>query len=189
MTEPQRPTPATAVILRRVRPGREEDYEEWMRGITREAAKFPGHLGVRIFRPAERQRPEYLIVLIFDDEAHLQAWLASDVRAEWIRRSEELAEEPGRIEILTGLEHWFTLPDRAAPSPAPKHKMMLLSVLAAYPLILAILYGLDPVFHRLPRPAAILLVSVLLSAILTYFAMPRITRLFYRWLYPPGEPR
>ena len=43
--------PVTISVARRVVPGREADYEEWLRGITADALRFPGHMGVNVLRP------------------------------------------------------------------------------------------------------------------------------------------
>ena len=42
--------PVTVVVNRRVKPGTEKWFEEWLRGITAEAVRFPGHLGVNVIR-------------------------------------------------------------------------------------------------------------------------------------------
>jgi antibiotic biosynthesis monooxygenase (ABM) superfamily enzyme len=44
--------PVTVSVARRVRPGREAQYEAWVRGITAAAARFPGHLGINVLRPS-----------------------------------------------------------------------------------------------------------------------------------------
>ncbi len=43
--------PATAVASRRVKAGREREFEEWASGIFA-ANKFPGYLGSEVFRPS-----------------------------------------------------------------------------------------------------------------------------------------
>jgi antibiotic biosynthesis monooxygenase (ABM) superfamily enzyme len=38
-------------IARTVVAGRESDYEIWLKGITADAVKYPGHMGVNVLRP------------------------------------------------------------------------------------------------------------------------------------------
>jgi uncharacterized protein len=63
-------------VTRRVRPGHEAAYEEYLEGIISAARRFPGHLGVEVFRPSSAGG-EYRIVYRFDSEEHLHAWLES----------------------------------------------------------------------------------------------------------------
>src|SRR5215831_17968132 len=44
--------PVTATVTRRVKPGHEPDYEEFLAGINGAAKAFPGYLGEEVFRPA-----------------------------------------------------------------------------------------------------------------------------------------
>lgn len=43
--------PVTTTVSRRVRPGHEAEYEQVLQGLIAVATKFPGHLGVEVFRP------------------------------------------------------------------------------------------------------------------------------------------
>lgn len=174
---------ARSVITRRVKPGREKDLEDWLHGISQEAARFSGHLSVTIFRPPAHAR-EYVIVLQFDRQENLDRWLHSDIRRSWIERSTEMTEEPERRAETTGLEHWFTLPGRPERRPPPRLKMALLTMLAAYPTILGLNLLLGPVMKKLPPPVGPLIVTVCLTLLLTYVLMPNLTRLSYKWLYP-----
>ncbi len=91
----------TISITRRVRPGREREFEEYLRGISEEASRFPGHLGVRIFRPARGDR-QYRVVFRFDRESNLRRWKESEERRAWYARGEELAEDAPQIANITG---------------------------------------------------------------------------------------
>ena len=102
----------TAIISHTVRPGREQGYEEWLHGITTAAHKFRGHLGVSVIRPWDHAHPEYVAILKFDWYSNLKTWMESDVRQEWIARLQPLIEKPEAVQTLTGLETWFTLPNK-----------------------------------------------------------------------------
>ena len=55
----------TWVIAHHVRPDRERDFEEWLKGITEELAHFRGYQGVTILRPGESPHPDYVLVVRF----------------------------------------------------------------------------------------------------------------------------
>jgi uncharacterized protein len=68
--------PVTTTVTRRVKPGHEAAYEEFLAGIIAAASRFPGHLGVEVFRPT-RPGGEYRTVYRFDSAARLRHWLDS----------------------------------------------------------------------------------------------------------------
>jgi len=80
----------TVVTTRRVKPGREADFEVWLEGIGAEAARFPGLVGRRITRPADHDHPEYVIVFKFDSYPHLRAWTESPARRRWQLRATQM---------------------------------------------------------------------------------------------------
>jgi NhaA family Na+:H+ antiporter len=100
----------THSIIRRVRPGREAEFEQWLDGITAAISKYPGFISVRVIRPVRGNR-EYRAVVRFDSEANLRRWDESEERDEWYARSENLIEAgPYRINITgTGQERALAL--------------------------------------------------------------------------------
>jgi len=102
--------PVTYIVTRRVKPGCEAEYETWLAGINREALQFPGHLGINVIKPADRAHPEYVILFRFDCYANLRRCEESDVRREWLARSNHLTEGEPQFQRVTGLEVWFTPP-------------------------------------------------------------------------------
>jgi hypothetical protein len=177
--------PVTALISRRVRPGREREFEDWQRGIDAEAARFAGYLGITVLKPSDAERPEYVAILQFDHPDRLRAWMDSDARRDWLKRAEPLVEAPDAVRELTGLEHWFTLPGRPLSRAAPRHKMWLLSWLAGFGLIWLLTSLLGGPLARYPRALNLLVLSFLMTGLMTYLVMPAVTRLLWRWLYPP----
>jgi uncharacterized protein len=104
--------PVTTIVNRRVKPGHEPFYEQFLEGIIAAASEFPGHLGVEVFRPESATAGEYRTVYRFDTAEHLRAWLDSDEHAAWLERAEPHVIGPMHTSFVTGLESWFTLPGR-----------------------------------------------------------------------------
>ena len=173
---------------RRVKPGREADFESWARGIVAAARQFPGHLGASVLdTPGSR---EYHILFSFADRKSLRAWLDSAERRYWLARVEELLETDRGLQQLTGLETWFKLPGSNVPTmkPPPRWKMWLVSLVAVYPLVLAFQASVVPRMARLPLPLRALLFPLVLLTLMTFVVMPMVTRLLRRWLGPrPDE--
>ena len=91
----------TLSATRRVLPGKEQEFEAFLQGITDASARFPGHLGSRIYRPSGGSR-EYRVVFSFDTEANLHAWKESAERRQWNEIGDALAEGPTEYANITG---------------------------------------------------------------------------------------
>jgi antibiotic biosynthesis monooxygenase (ABM) superfamily enzyme len=136
--------PVTTTVTRRAKPGHEPFYEEFLEGIIAAATRFPGHLGVEVFRPESASAGEYRVVYRFDSGEHLRAWLDSAEHAAWLERAEPHVIGPMRTQLVTGLETWFTLPGQPAKAPPPPYKMALLTWITIFPLITLVVIVLEP---------------------------------------------
>ena len=173
----------TAVISHRVRVGREQGYEEWIRGISAAARESDGHLGVSILRPQPGSSPDYVIVLQFDTCEHLMGWLRSEIRKEWIARVQPLIHEQENIQILTGLESWFQLPKQSG-NPAPKrYKQAILVWIGVMVVALVVAPFTAPLLEPLPGLLAMVIDVAISVVLLSYVIMPRLTRWFEGWLF------
>lgn len=174
--------PVTTVITRRIRAGREGDFETWFRGISREAHAYPGHLGVGLIKLPNR---EYVSVFRFDSYAHMRAWEQSEVRRKWMAWGRGFVEGEPRQHYVTGVEYWFKLPGDALEAPPPVWKMSVVTWLAITPLAFFIPGALLPVLNDPLTPfGASALVSAVITLLMSYAVMPLAIRLFKRWLYP-----
>lgn len=173
----------TAIICHTVRPGREQGYEEWLHGITTAAHKFKGHLGVNVIRPWDHVYPEYVAIVKFDQYSNLKTWMESDIRQEWIARLQPLIEKPEAIQTLTGLETWFTLPNKLQVPP-PHYKMVLVTWLGVFLTLPIQNHLLTPLLSEFPTLLEQLISTGFSVVLLTYLIMPHLTQLFCKWLYP-----
>lgn len=176
--------PVTVVASRRVKPGREQEFEEWVSGILGAAAEFPGYLGSNVIRPSESGDNEFQIVFKFDHASNLKRWEKSQERRLWLRKSRDLLLEEEKVRVLTGLETWFTLPSRPGEPSPPRYKMAIVTWLAVFPLATAIFAITQPVLGGLPTVLRKLVFTLTMVTLMTYVIMPRMTRLFSFWLYP-----
>jgi antibiotic biosynthesis monooxygenase (ABM) superfamily enzyme len=177
-------SPVTTIVVRRVKPGHEALYEQFLDGIIAAASGFPGHLGVEVFRPQSATAGEYRIVYRFDNSEHLHRWLDSEEHAAWLKRAEPHAIGPMRTSFITGLESWFTLPGRQGMAPPPPYKMALITWIAIFPLITAIVVVTGPLVQGAPLVPRLAITTALAVPLMTWVVMPRVTRLLRAWLYP-----
>ncbi len=176
--------PVTISVARQVVPGREKDYEDWVSGITAEAVKFPGHMGINVIRPTRGSR-EYITIFRYDNYEHSRAWEESDVRAEWLGKLEGITEGEAEYMKGTGLEFWFNLPELPMVHPSP-HKMALVLLVVVYTLVMAINAILSLFAEDWPLAARVLITVASQVLLMTYIVMPRVTRLLRTWLYTTG---
>lgn len=173
----------TVVTSRRVKPGREAEFEEWLEGIGAEAARFPGLLARRITRPADHEHPEYVIVFRFTSYTTLRGWTESPERKAWLEKVKPLVLDAYKETALTGLETWFTVPGTPGQAPPPRYKMAAVSLLVVYPLSMGLSAVLLPWLRGLPGPAQSLVMAVTMIGLMTWVLMPRATWLFRKWLF------
>ena len=179
--------PATAVASRRVKPGRKREFEEWVSGIRAAVKKFPGYLGSEVLRPSGSEDGEYVIVFRFDHASNLHVWEDSEERRRWLDKSRPLLHEEEKVDVLTGLETWFTLPSKPAEPPPPRYKMAVVTWLAVVPVVFIMFSLFGQWLNLLPAWLRTLVFAAVTVTLMTYVVMPRMTRLFSFWLYPDRE--
>jgi len=189
-------TPASAVtatLTQRIDPLCEKAYEALLAGIHEEAKAFDGFLRREVIKSTTDRHLQYNHVIHFDSEANLRRWEHSPQRQRWLSRMSSMAVHTTPLTVLTGFETWFTLSPGKAIVPPPRYKMMVVTWIAIFPLITALSYAAQPLVGDLPIVLRSLAFTLMLVPLMTYIVMPRVTRLFERWLYPssagPAEIR
>src|SRR5689334_10655032 len=182
--------PVSAVIATKVKPGCEKDYEAWEHRIADAQAKAPGLKGYRFERPVPGVQGDYLAILQFDTEAHLQDWLDSPVRRKLVEEAEPLTVEFHARIVRTGFDQWFTVGAApGAPPPAAwKQNMLVIAVL--YPMSFAFtIWVQGPVLMSwigLPFWLAFF-IGITVGVLLLSKVLPPVSRLFDWWLSPVGR--
>ena len=174
--------PVTVIVTRKAKKGKIREFEEWMDGITHEALKFEGHMGVNIIRPADRADPSYVIVFRFNNFRNLLRWERSDERKTWIEKGEQVTEGEVKVERLSGLEFWFT-PIAAGRVAPPRYKMALVTGAVIFVLLGTLIPQLELITSDFPPLLGILTGVAIMVPLMTYLIMPLITRVLRPWLF------
>jgi antibiotic biosynthesis monooxygenase (ABM) superfamily enzyme len=179
-----RPERVTTVVSRRVRPGKEPEFERWVHGIIAASSSF--HLAASVLH--DRGSRDYHVLFQFTDQACLDAWMDSEERSRRLAGLAELIEEERGVQQTTGLETWFMLPGSNVPTmkPPPRWKMWMVSMIALYPLVLAFLTFVGPHVKSWPLAARAALFPFVLLTLMTFVVMPVVSRVAARWLRPAG---
>ncbi len=178
-----RPIPVTVAITRVVDPGRIVEVTRWVQEGVNLANSFDGFLGSGWVR-ASGDSDEWHMLYRFADADTLEAWEASDERADWLFEGRELVEV-ARVEKRTGIEGWFDQPQPGVAAAPPRWKQAVTIWLGFFPLNLAFTYlvnGLIPGWHQLWPLATVLTTTLILTPIMTYLLLPFVTRMLHPWL-------
>lgn len=187
MAEDEQPNAAGSVaarIAQRIDPASERAYEELLVGIHEAVRRFDGYLRREVIKSVSGPHLEYTTILHFDSADSLRRWEGSPERLEWLSRMTGLAAHTSPLQVLTGLETWFTLSTDGPIIPPPRYKMAAVTWLALFPLITLQAYAMATVASDMPLIAHAFVATAMLVPLMTYVVMPRMTRLFARWLYP-----
>ena len=177
--------PITVAIERRIDPARSVEATSWMQAGTDLAARFDGYLGSGWVRTGEQSDLWYMLYR-FRDLDTLEAWERSDQRSWWLDSGRVFAREV-RIERRTGIEGWFDTPSSVeviSPTGAvpPRWKQMVSIFLVFFPLSLLSNWALSPITGAWPLPLRVLVTVLLVTPVMTYVAMPFVTRALRPWL-------
>jgi uncharacterized protein len=167
--------PVTVVVSRTFVPERITDGEAWLRRAIEASSRFPGHQGAFVVRQGPGQ---VSLVFRFETMARLLAWEASPERATLLAEAEPLTRAV-HVQRLEGLEPFFALPGGAAP---PKWKMAVVTWLVAFPLIQGLQAAVGPLLDAWPSVLRGAVVGAMMVAIMTWWAMPAVTKTLRRWL-------
>ncbi|EEF63015.1 antibiotic biosynthesis monooxygenase [Pedosphaera parvula] len=177
------PSTITVSITRTVKPGCEAAFERALHEFVQRSLVLPGQMGVHIMRPAPGSASrEYGIIRKFANRDALTEFRTSPEYIEWNGLAMELTEGSGRVEELTGLESWFTLP--GTPLRAlPKWKMAIATFLGVFPVATILNLTISPAIRPWNFLVGNAVFNASVVALLTWVVMPVITRVLHSWLH------
>ena len=181
--------PITVSIERRVNPERIAEATAWVQSGIRMAATFPGFLGSGWVRAGAASEIWHMLYR-FTDEFTLDAWERSPQREGWLEEGGDFMEE-SRVEKRTGIEGWFDAPNEPslgespAPVTPPRWKQATSIWLGFFPLnlLFTLLVAQIPGWDNLGTFLHVLISTLILAPIMTFWVLPFVTRLIRGWLY------
>jgi hypothetical protein len=179
------PSPVSAVIATRLKPGSEAAYRAWEQKIAAAQSKAKGFQGYRFEAPIPGVQESWLAIVRFDSEENLQAWMNSPVRLNLLKEAEPFTEEFHARIVRTGFDQWFKRPDGVPPPAAWKMNMLVLLML--YPVVFVFgTWVQTPVLMGkagLPFWFALFIGNVV-SVLLLSWLVPAVSRSLGWWLVP-----
>ncbi|PZE79400.1 antibiotic biosynthesis monooxygenase [Curtobacterium sp. MCBD17_032] len=179
--------PVTVSITRLVEPDRIPEVTRWVQSGVNLANRYPGFLGSGWVRSTATSR-EWHMLYRFADHDSLSTWEDSADRLRWLDLGRDLVVE-SRVEKRTGIEGWFDVPQDAPVSTAPPRWKQAVSIwLGFFPvnLVFTVLVGwLLPSFAGLSALPRVLITTLVLTPVMTFWVLPFVTKLIRPWLLAP----
>jgi antibiotic biosynthesis monooxygenase (ABM) superfamily enzyme len=174
--------PIHVAITRRVRPGREAEFQQALRDFFQSSFAHGGVLGATMLVPPPGSNSrEFGILRTFADEKERDDFYASAVFKAWEKTCEPLTESGSwTFRPLHGLEAWFRSPHH----PPPKWKMAIATFIGVYPLVMFLNLTLGPAIAEWPFLLRHAVFNALVVALLAWIVMPVVARLLQGWLQP-----
>ena len=175
--------PIHVVITRRVKIGREGEFQEALLDFFQKSFSQDGVLGADMLTPPPGSNSrEFGLLRTFADEKARDAFFESEMFKAWEAKVRTLTEGEPIHRELHGLEAWFR-----SSSPPPRWKMAIATFLGVLPVATVLNVTLGPVI----LPWNVLLRTAVFNgcmiALLTWAIMPIMTRVLHSWLR--SEPR
>ncbi|BBM03132.1 antibiotic biosynthesis monooxygenase [Microbulbifer sp. GL-2] len=179
----QMTVPVTIVVFQRVKPDHMRDYKKWLETIGGAAAERPGFIGRELIKPIKGLQDDWVIIIRFDSEDNLNLWLSSSIHKKLMKESESFLERVQYQKIGRGFEDWLAHARGVKSNTLPPQwKMAMLIILALYPIIMLISIWILPLMEGWVSALSVFVSSIISVSVLTWVAMPIVTRVFGFWL-------
>jgi hypothetical protein len=174
--------PIHVAIIRRVKPGRERDFERELLAFAQRSLVESGTRGVHLIYPSSSLGPnEYGILRTFASDSDRAAFYKSALFCEWLTAIESLVDGEPKYRELHGLEAWFRNPSSGGP---PLWKMAIATYLGVVPVIMFLSLTLGRLIRNWNFVLNNIVFNAFVVALLTWVVMPVITRTLRGWLQP-----
>ena len=173
------PEPVTAVASFFVKPGDAARYAEIYDRLVQALAAFPGFIRSELFASIPGIQEETVVLLSFDTREHLDAWLGSSERQRLLDAIDPYIEGERTLNVVGGFAGWFGRPGMAKVKTWKQAAIVLLAIIPISLLVTALRRWLLPDVNWM---VGVVIGNVFGVIVLSWLAMPFLTRVFDRWL-------
>jgi len=169
--------PVHVAIVRKVLPGKEEEFKVALRQFLGESFIQGGVQGAGMITALPGGgNNEIGILRTFANDAERDAFYNSQLFKDWDAYANTVTE-PGIYRNLTGLEAWFR-----SPGQPPRYKMALATLCGVFPTALLLSYTVAPLIANWHVLLQQLTFAVCMVSLLTWVVMPFVTKVLKGWL-------
>jgi antibiotic biosynthesis monooxygenase (ABM) superfamily enzyme len=183
-----RSSSVSAVISTKIKPGQENAYKAWSHRITAAQAHFPGFQGFKINPPIPGVQDDWVTILQFDSEAHLNAWMTSPERQDLLQEAEPFTSETHARTVRSGFSQWFRVDGGPAQAPAWKQNMLVLAALYPVVFLFGFFVQAPILMQRWGWPFWLALFAGNIAGVtILNWLVPWVSKRFAWWLQPAGS--
>jgi hypothetical protein len=173
--------PIHIAITRRVKPGREREFEKELLVFAQRSLAEPGTRGVQCLYPVPGSGSnEYGVLRTFASLPYRDAFYKASLYREWLASIESLVEGEPLCREVHGLEAWFRNPGLSEP---PVWKMAIATYLGVVPVVMFLSLTLGRMIQTWNFVLNNIVFNAFVVVLLTWVLMPLITRVLRPWLY------
>jgi antibiotic biosynthesis monooxygenase (ABM) superfamily enzyme len=179
--------PVHVAITRRIKPGREREFEIILKDFFARTLGYSGVHGAHtLVPPPGSSSKEYGVIRSFANAAERDAFYSSPLYLEWEKRATPLSDGQPEVRELAGLEAFFRQKGLAIP---PRWKMALATYLGVVPVVMGLALTLGPLIRNLNFVLNNFVFNTCVVILLTWVVMPLLTRALRGWLEDNEEKR
>ena len=186
----QPPEAVSAVISVKVVPGQETPFREWEQRIATAETQYAGFQGHKTSPPLPGVHDDWVTILTFDNEPHLDAWLTSPEREKFLAEATPFTSDTHYRKVRSGFEQWFRVEGGAAPPAAWKQNMLVLAAIYPVVFLFGFFVGTPLLSRQLGWPFWLsLFAGNVASVVILNWLVPWISNRFGWWLHPTGSDK
>ncbi len=177
----------TLVAAHRVSRGKEQEFQATVKRLMTAESRFAGFLGTEFIPPVPGVQDEWVTLIRFDSQEHLQAWFDSPERRELLKELDTSVDRLDVRQVGGSFGGWFAAPTGKG---VPNWRQAMAVLLMLYPAVMLITLLLGPRLTDLglSLAASVFVGNVVSVAALTWALMPAANRILRGWLSPDAGP-
>jgi antibiotic biosynthesis monooxygenase (ABM) superfamily enzyme len=178
---------ASAVISFKVPAGLEDAFLAWQERMQKAEAEFTGFLRHKVERPLPGLHDDWIIILSFDNDTNLTAWMDSPVRQAFLKEGARFNSGISVKRASYGFNFWFPAGQTPRQGPSFILKSNLIVLLVLYPIVYLWGYFVSrPLIdaHRVPFWLSLFIGNLVSTQLLGWFVVPAAFKAFNWWLAP-----
>jgi uncharacterized protein len=171
------PKDVVIVVSRIVFPGKESEYDEWIRKMVALASDTPGNIGITRLIPRQGKGGIYHVMFRFKDQKSANGWEESPVRQKLTQEADAFSRYIRQSG--TGLETWFNIPECPEKEVPPNWKQAIVTFIGVFVMSTIFIKVTGWLHIEWNFYLLNLLVSALVVGSLTWLVMPFLTRVVF----------
>lgn len=167
------------IFVTQVSPDKTAEYRSWVAKIHEAESKFPGFRAVYVKSPTPGQGQNWITLLQFDSQKHLDQWLISKEREEVMLEAEPMIKSLESHRVISPFAGWFASAANEGDAP-PVWRQTCLVLLVLFPVVMLELLFLSPFTNHLNMALGTFIGNAISVSLVAWPGMP-VAIFFLRW--------